>query len=285
MKPAGNRLIRWIRSLIIAVAVSIAFWTLVIMIFEEKFIFFPAVYPQGIYESEQRALQPEDHWFTTEDSVKLHGWLLRSKDAVGTLLMFHGNAGNLSHRGEILRRLRLTGFNVFIFDYRGYGKSEGSPTEEGVYADGRAAMQYVMSLAGVELKSLFFLGSSLGGAVAVDVATHQLPVGMILESTFSSAQDVAAHAYPFLPNRFLLRTRFDSESKIRNLHVPLLFFHGTDDSVIPHRLGRKLFDAANSPKQFIDIIGANHNDMFLIGGETYLRQIRAFCLQLSNSLP
>ncbi len=284
MKPAGRTLIRWVRSLTIALVVSIVFWTLAIMIFEEKFIFFPAVYPEGMYESEGRALQPEDHWFTTEDGLNLHGWFLRSKDSLGTILMFHGNAGNLSHRGEILRRLRSTGLNVFIFDYRGYGKSGGSPNEEGVYADGRAAAQYIKGIAGVNHRRLFYLGSSLGGAVAIDVATHQSPAGMILESTFSSAKDVAASAYPFLPARYLLRTHFDSESKIRTLHIPLLFFHGTDDSIIPYRLGRKLFEAANPPKQFIDIPGAGHNDMFWVGGSAYLNQIRAFCLQTTDTL-
>jgi len=285
MNHAPRKTVQWLRSVLIAVAVSVVFWTLVIMIFEEQFIFFPAVYPDGVYEAEQRALRPEDHWFKTEDDVQLHGWFLRSPDASGTILLFHGNAGNLSHRGEILRRLHSTGLNVFIFDYRGYGRSEGTPDEEGVYADGRAAVRYVKTLAGINSRQLFFLGSSLGGAVAIDVATDHPPIGLILESTFSSARDVASSAYPFLPVQFLLRTRFESESKIRDLHIPLLFFHGTDDAVIPYRLGRKLFDAANPPKQFVDIPGAGHNDVFLVGGSNYLEQIRIFCLQSSHASP
>jgi hypothetical protein len=264
--------------MIIAIVVSLVFWTLVIMIFEEQFIFFPAVYPEGNYEAEERALHPEDHWFETEDKVRLHGWFLPSADAVGTIILFHGNAGNLSHRGEILRRFRSSGFNVFIFDYRGYGKSKGSPTETGVYADARAAVRYVTDLAGVNSRRLFYHGSSLGGAVAIDAALYQQPTAMILESTFSSARDVAASAYPFLPLQFLLRAKFDSDSKIRTLHVPVLFFHGTEDSIIPYRLGRRLFDAANPPKQFIDIPGADHNNLFLVGGNGYLEQIRTFCL-------
>lgn len=278
MNRSPKRLVRWLRPIVVAIVVSLVFWTLIIMIFEEQFIFFPAVYPEGNYEAEERALRPEDHWFETEDAVKLHGWYLRSADSLGTLVLFHGNAGNLSHRGEILRRLRSTGFNVFIFDYRGYGKSEGSPTESGVYADSRAAVRYVKGLTGVDSHRLFYLGSSLGGAAAIDAASHQPPTAMILESTFSSARDVAASAYPFLPVQFLLRTRFDSDSKIQTLHVPLLFFHGTEDSIIPYRLGRKLFDAANPPKQFIDIPGADHNNLFLVGGSSYLEQIRTFCL-------
>ena len=283
MKPAARKLAKWFRAILTAVVVSLVFWTVILMIFEEQFIFFPAVYPDGIYEAEQRALHPEDHWFKTEDNVQLHGWFLRSPDTLGTIILFHGNAGNLSHRGEILRRLRASGFDVFIFDYRGYGRSEGSPTEAGVYTDGHAAVRYVRSLSHVDSRRLFFFGSSLGGAVAIHVAADQPPIGLILESTFSSARDVAASAYPFLPVQFFLRTRFDAELKIRSLHIPLLFFHGTDDSIIPYRLGRKLFDAANPPKQFVDVPGAGHNDVFLIGSNSYLEQIRTFCLESSRA--
>lgn len=283
MNRSPKRLLRRLQPMIIAIVVSLIFWTLVIMIFEEQFIFFPTVYPEGNYEAEERALRPEDHWFETEDEVRLHGWFLPSADTVGTIILFHGNAGNLSHRGEILRRLHASGFDVFIFDYRGYGRSEGSPTETGVYADARAAVRYVTDLAGVNPRRLFYHGSSLGGAVAIDAALYQQPTAMILESTFSSARDVAASAYPFLPIQFLLRTRFDSDSKIQTLHVPVLFFHGTEDSIIPYRLGRKLFDAANPPKQFIDIPGADHNNLFLVGGNGYLEQIRTFCLNSAQA--
>ncbi|MBI2619775.1 MAG: alpha/beta hydrolase [Ignavibacteriales bacterium] len=263
-------------SLAIAGVVAILFWSVVLMIFEEKFIYFPAVYPDGVYESEARALQPEDHWFTTDDGVKLHAWSLRSDSAAPTVIHFHGNAGNLSHRGEILRRLHASGFNVFIFDYRGYGKSEGSPDEEGVYKDGLAAFDYVSGLSGIDRSSIVLFGTSLGGAVAVEVAARKKPVALILESTFSSARDVAAAAYPYLPARWLLRTKFDSESKIRSLTIPLLFIHGTDDSIIPFELGRKLYEAANEPKEFYTVEGADHNNVFLIGGREHQRRIKEF---------
>ncbi len=263
-------------SLVIAGVVAIFFWSVVLMIFEEKFIFFPTVYPGGVYESEGRVLQPEDHWFTTEDGVKLHAWFVRADSSAPTLIHFHGNAGNLSHRGEIVRRLKNSGFNVFIFDYRGYGRSEGSPDEEGVYKDGHAAFDYVGQLPGVDRSSLVLSGTSLGGAVAVDVALHRNPAAMILESTFSSARDVAAAAYPFLPAQFFLRTKFDSEAKIRSITIPLLFIHGTDDSIIPIELGRKLYEAANEPKEFYEVRGADHNDVFLVGGSERNERIRKF---------
>lgn len=270
---------QWALAITIAAVTALLFWTLVLMMFEEKFIFFPAVYPEGLYKEEARVLHPEDHFFTTEEGLRLHGWFVPSEDSLGTILLFHGNAGNLSHRGEILRRFRSAGFHVFIFDYRGYGRSEGSPDESGVYADGRAAAAYVKNLPGVDSNRVVFCGVSLGGAVAVDVATHSTPAAMILESTFSSARDVAAHAYPFLPAQYFLRTKFDSESKIGSIHVPLLFFHGTDDSIIPIDLGRKLFDAANEPKFFEEVPGAGHNNLIIIGGNTYQARINAFLLQ------
>lgn len=271
-------ILRFLRSVLIAIVVALVFWTIIVMIFEEKFIFFPTVYPGGLYEAEAKYLGPEDHWFTAEDGVRLHAWLVRADSAIGTLLLFHGNAGNLSHRAELLRRHRASGFNAFIFDYRGYGRSEGSPTEAGVYKDGLAAYDYLTRLSGIDSSRIILFGTSLGGAVAVEVAVHRKPAAMILESTFSSAADVAKSVYPFLPARFLLRTRFDSEEKIRSVRIPLLFMHGDHDSVIPFRLGRKLFEAANEPKEFYVISGADHNDTFLVGGSEYQQKIRSFGL-------
>ena len=275
MKPTG-RFWSWLRSIVVATLVAALFWTVILMIFEERFIFFPAVYPEGSYVAEQQVLNPEEHTFKTPDGVTLHAWFLKAEPAVGTILFFHGNAGNLSQRGEVLRRLRSAGFNVFIFDYRGYGKSEGSPTEAGVYIDGLAAIEYLSSLSRIDSSRILYYGSSLGGAVAVDVATHRQPAGLILVSTFSSARDVAREAYPFLPIFLVLRSRFDSESKIETLHCPLLSFHGSDDTIIPIDLGRKLFEAAPQPKEFHEVRGAGHNDLFLVSGQDFLDRIKAF---------
>lgn len=250
------------------------------MIFEEKFIFFPSSYPDGFYDPEGSILKAEDHWFAAEDGTKLHSWFVRHDKAIGTLLLFHGNAGNLSHRAEVIRRHRQSGFNVFIFDYRGYGRSEGTPTETGVYNDGRAAYDYLIKVPGVDSTRLILFGTSLGGAVAVDVALHRKPAAMILESTFSSARDVAKVAYPFLPIRFILRSELDSESKIRSISVPLLFLHGVRDSIIPIGLGRKLFQAANEPKTFYEIELADHNDTYFVGGREYQERIRSFALEV-----
>lgn len=254
------------------------------MIFEEQFIFFPSVYPSGNYEDARQERNLEDCWFTAGDGVKLHGWFARADKPIATLVMAHGNAGNLSHRLPIIKALRDIGLNVFMFDYRGYGRSEGSPSEPGVYLDGHAAFDYVAGRQDADSSSIILFGTSLGGAVAVDVALDRPAAGLILESTFSSAKDVARVAYPFLPAQFLLRTKFNSDEKIRSIRVPSLFLHGDRDSIIPLALGRKLFEAANEPKKFSVISGADHNDIFWVGGRAYLEQIRAFALGLQPTL-
>lgn len=272
--------LRFARSVLIAGIVALIFWSLIIMIFEEKFVFFPSDYSEDFYRSAAVGLNPTDHWFQSEDGTKLHAWFVRAKDPVGILLYFHGNAGNLAHRSEKLRRLRNAGLSVFIIDYRGYGRSEGTATENGVYQDARAAYDHLTTLPGIDSASIIVHGTSIGGAVAVDLAVHRPVKAMILESTFSSAADVASVAYPFLPARFMMRTRLDSESKLPSIQIPLLFLHGSDDSIIPLHLGRKLFDAAREPKTFHVIPGADHNDVFLVGGESYTTLIRDFALHI-----
>jgi fermentation-respiration switch protein FrsA (DUF1100 family) len=165
-----------------------------------------------------------------------------------------------------------------MFDYRGYGRSEGSPDEDGIYRDGRAAFDYVKSLSKVDSQSIILWGTSLGGAVAVDVAMYRKAAGLILESTFTSAKDFAAVHYPFFISRYLLRTKLNSIDKISAIHVPLLVMHGTQDGIVPIRLGRELFAAANEPKEFYEIAGADHNDTYFIGGPKYFQHVRRFVL-------
>jgi fermentation-respiration switch protein FrsA (DUF1100 family) len=268
--------LRFLKRVLIAAVAAIAFWTILLMLFEEKFIFFPSTYPDGYYDEAANVPNLEDCWFTAEDGVKLHAWYTKADSPIATLFMAHGNAGNLSHRFPIIKALRDSGFNVLMFDYRGYGRSEGSPTENGVYADARAAFDYLLTRTDIDSSSIIIFGTSLGGAIAVDLATHRPAAGLILESTFSSAKDVARVAYPFLPAQFILRSEFDSESKIRSIRIPTLFLHGDQDGVIPISLGKKLYAAANEPKTFHTIIGADHNDVFWVGGEDYLAVIRSF---------
>lgn len=285
MKRNGLRIKRFIRSVLIALVVAIAFWTIILMIFEESFIYFPYPYKEDDYLPAKQSLRADDHWFTTEDGVKLHAWFVPSQLPIATLVMSHGNAGNISHRYELLRRLQHAGFNTFIYDYRGYGLSEGKPNEEGVYRDGRAAFDAAVKIQGVDSLPIILFGTSLGGAVAIDVALHRPAAGLIVEATFTSAKDMARVLYPFLPAQFFIRSEFNSVEKIKEIHLPLLVMHGEHDNIIPNGLGKQLYFAANNPKAFYEIPGADHNNTFLVGGEKYLEWITNYTLSLRQPHP
>ena len=280
-----KRLLVVLRRIAVAGLIALLFWTVIFMIFEEKFIYFPYKYPRGVYEDARFIPKLRDCWITAEDGVKIHAWFAPADLAIATLIIAHGNAGNISHRIPVIRELQRRGFNVLMYDYRGYGQSEGSPDEEGVYKDGRAAFDFALMVPEVDRTRIILWGTSLGGAVAVDVAQHRQAAGLILESTFSSARDVARTLYPFLPVFLVLRTSFNSIEKIQKVKVPILSIHGNQDSIIPIGLGRKLFRAANGPKEFYEIPHADHNDTFLIGGDRYYETITRFAHRIFSSGP
>lgn len=282
MRTNFKKVVRFARQILIVVVVAIILWSILSMLFEKQFIFFPDKYPSGYYNESSRISDLVDCWMTTEDSVKLHGWYASSNKAIATLVIAHGNAGNISHRLELMSALQQSGFNVLMFDYRGYGRSEGSPNEDGIYKDGRAAFDYVRLLPQVDSQRIILWGTSLGGAVAADVALHRPAAGLILESTFTSIKDMAAIHYPFLPARYLLSTKLNSIDKISQVHIPVLVIHGTQDGIVPIRLGREMFAAANEPKEFYEIPNADHNDTYFVGGAHYFQRIRTFVLK---SLP
>jgi len=215
----------------------------------------------------------EDVWFPASDGLRLHGWLIPAPDARLTLLWFHGNAGNIGHRVDNIKYLhRLLRLNVFIFDYRGYGQSAGTHSdlsEEATYRDAEGALAYLRGRQDLAHTRLVYFGRSLGASIAVEAARHHPPAGLILETPFTSIKDMARVALPFLPLGSLLRTKYDSLSKIREIRVPLLILHGDRDDVVPYEQGRRLFDAANEPKTFYRIRGARHNDTYIVGGQPY----------------
>jgi fermentation-respiration switch protein FrsA (DUF1100 family) len=282
MQLSIKKLFSIFKQIIIAVIVAVLIWSVIAMIFEERFIFFPDKYPSGRYKESPRVPNLVDCWITAEDGVKLHGWYVSNDSAIATLVIAHGNAGNISHRLDILQALQHTGFNVLMFDYRGYGRSDGSPSEDGTYKDGRAAFDYVQGLPNIDPYRIIIWGTSLGGAVAVDIATQRQAAGLILESTFTSAKDLAAIHYPFLPARYFIRTKLNSIDKIANIHIPLLVIHGTKDELVPMHLGKKLFAAANEPKEFYEIFNADHNNTFFIDKANYLNRVREFVVRCTS---
>ncbi|MDY0093657.1 MAG: alpha/beta hydrolase [Candidatus Vecturithrix sp.] len=265
---------------------GIALLLLVIIIFvvirfaEQKMIFFPTVFPGGYWDTSFFPGQIEDCSFRAEDGVVLHGWFAHAISSNirprRTLLFFHGNAGNITHRQTNIAYLIQRGLNVFIFDYRGYGKSEGKPSEQGVYADAVAAYEYLAARKDVQPEHIMFFGRSLGGAVAIELATRKPCEKLIVESTFTSIQDMAREIVGPIPVHFLLRSRFDSLSKIGTIHTPLLIIHGNQDTIIPFEHGKRLFAAANVPKFFYEIQGADHNNTYELGGTAYFNRLTTF---------
>ncbi len=256
-RPKPTRARYWIR-LATLIVVGTLLLLVVMMAFEDSLIYFPSVYPDGFWNP--REFDFEDAWFEASDGTKLHGWYVPHASPRAVILFAHGNAGNLSHRAEILEGLHALGVSVLIFDYRGYGRSAGSPTEEGILADARAARRWLGRRAGVDEGQIVLLGESLGGAVMVDLAANDGAAALVLLNTFSSLADVAAFHYPWLPVKLLMRTRLDSVSKIGSFHGPLLQIHGDADTIIPLALAERVFAAANAPKEFVKIRGGDHND-------------------------
>jgi fermentation-respiration switch protein FrsA (DUF1100 family) len=214
-------------------------------------------------------------YFTTEDDIKLHGWFLPAQQPRKTLLFFHGNAGNISHRLTSLAIFNSLKLNVFIFDYRGYGRSTGKPSEQGLYRDAQAALDYLQKSRGLSLKEMVFFGRSLGGAVATWLAVQHPPHALIIESSFTSIPDLAAELYPFIPVRWLARLRYDTQSHLKALCSPLLIIHSSNDEIVPFAHGQSLFRTAQGAKQFLEIDG-DHNSGYLTSGQKYVETLKGF---------
>ncbi len=250
---------------------------------ERYFIYFPERDLEA--DPSQFGLAYEEVTFIASDGVRLHGWFVPGQRRV-TFLWLHGNAGNISHRLDNLKLLHnKLGVSVFLFDYRGYGRSQGRPSEQGTYLDAEAALRYIGSREDGSSERVIYFGRSLGAAVAAEMAIHHLPDGLILESAFPSVPYMARRAYPFFPIWPFLRTRYDTQAKIATVDAPVLMLHGEKDDIVPIEAGRQLFDAAKEPKQFYTIHGAGHNDTYRVGGEDYFDALRSFVERLGRESP
>lgn len=217
----------------------------------------------------------------TEDGVRLHGWHIPAVSTRGTLLFFHGNAGNISHRLDSIRIFHKLNLSVFIFDYRGYGRSEGSPSEAGTQSDARAAWRFLIEERGIAPGKIILFGRSLGAAVAAQLATQTQPGALIIESAFTSVPDVAAEIYWWLPVRWLTRFDYATRDYVAQGQGPVLVVHSPEDEIIPYRHGEAIFTAAHAPKEMLRLRGG-HNDGFLLSGEHYVQGLDGF---LSRNLP
>jgi pimeloyl-ACP methyl ester carboxylesterase len=213
--------------------------------------------------------------FDTADGLRLNGWYVPRAGARYLLMFFHGNTRNISHCLDSVLLFHRLGFNVFLFDYRGYGRSEGEPSEQGTYADAEAAWRYLASQRGAEPGSTVMLGRSLGAAIASWLAARRPPRLLVLESTFTSLPEVAAERYPWLPARLLARHHYPVARHLPRIHCPVLILHSREDEVIGFHHGTRLYEAANPPKEFLEIAG-RHYDGYRTSGARYADGLAAF---------
>lgn len=247
---------------------------LLVFFFQRSFIYFPSRWDE---RAASRANPGYDEVrIRTADGETLHGWLKRREGAPWTVVIFHGNAGNLEGHEAVMSPFRALDLQVLLFDYRGYGLSTGKPTQVGLLRDGEAVVSYVERDLRVPLDRIVYFGNSLGTGVAVLLAARQPPGRLILESGFDSLAAVARRHYPYLPVGLLLRDRFDAGAVIGDLRCPMLFFHPGEDEIIPVARGRSLFERAREPKRFVTIPGAHHNDPPDSFPPLYLDAIREF---------
>jgi len=246
-------------------------------IFEHKLIFFPD-YPARLEgDWHPRTLPVEDVWLTASDGTKLYAWWIPNQQAKFTFLAFHGNASNIANRATTYEFLRSVPANVFALEYRGYGQSEGKPSEAGIYQDAEAAYQYLVNTKAVDPKTIVSFGQSLGTTVATHLAAHREVGGVILEAPFPSASRVATHFYPFLPGvSLLVYSQFNTRARLKEINAPLLVVHCTQDPVIPFQLGQETYNAANQPKTFLQINNVCHEEASLIAPERYRAALNEF---------
>jgi hypothetical protein len=269
----------------LAVAGGVGLLDLVRRRFQHRQIFVPDRYPNGIWNPSSFGLEVEDVWFLSEDGVELHGWWMRHAKSRGAVLYCHGNAGNISNRIGVYRHLQRMALDILAFDYRGYGRSAGEPSESGVYMDARAAYDHLHGALGQAPERILIFGHSLGGAVGIDLAGHRQAAGLVAQSTFTTVREMARVRFPSVPLHLVASNQFRSLRKVESLNLPKLFIHGTADETIPLALGRKLYEHAAEPKEWYEVPHAGHNDVYRFGGFRYLWRLRRFtnrCLKAAR---
>ena len=269
------------RTLFVFIALALVLYigfSLMLYLLQNRLVFLPHMPGRELDATPAAAgLDYEDATIDTADGERLHGWYVPAQGARGTVLFFHGNAGNISHRLESLQIFNRLGLSVLIVDYRGYGRSSGTPGEEGTYRDAEAAWKYLVSTRGIPPGRIVIFGRSLGGAVGAWLASRPdvRPAGVVIESCFSSGLDMGRRLYPVLPVRLITRIGYPVTDYVQAIDAPLMVVHSRDDEIIPFDMGRAIFDAAREPKTFLEI-GGDHNAGFWISRERYVPTLDTF---------
>jgi fermentation-respiration switch protein FrsA (DUF1100 family) len=242
---------------------------------DQMFVYHPVPWIERDWARVSR-LPLEDVWLHAGDGTKLFGWYVEAKGASGVVLWCHGNAGNIIHRLGNLAELYRIGVSVFLFDYRGYGRSEGKPSEQGLYQDAFASYDYLRKTRGIRSERVVLFGRSLGAAVAGTLAVERPVAGLILESCFPSIEAIAKDQSFGLPAHWLLQSRFPLIDRLKQIRAPILFVHGDRDDIVPLHLGRQVYEAAPMPKSFYLVEGADHNNLYVVGGQPYFLRLKRF---------
>ncbi len=260
-------------TLAITVAAVYAAILVLVFLFQSHLVYFPM---RVIEETPAaRGLAFEAVQLRASDGTRLGAWLIPADAPKGVVLVCHGNAGNISHRLDLAIFFRKLGLSTLLFDYRGYGESEGRPTERGTYLDAEAAWDFLVTERKVPPGQIVVFGESLGGAVAAWLAKDRQPGALVLQSTFTSLPDLGARLYPWLPVRLMSRFGYNTLEYVRQAKCPVLVMHSRSDEIVPFSHGAKLFEAASEPKELIELAGS-HNDGFLLSGQASLDALAAF---------
>ena len=248
---------------------------LLVFVFQPRLVYFPQVERDLAVTPRAIGLGYEDVSLQTTDGVVLHSWWVPARQPRGAVLLMHGNAGNISHRLGYLTMFNRLGYSVLLFDYRGYGKSSGSPGEAGTYRDAEAAWRHLTESRQFAARDIVIVGESLGGGVATWLAEQHPPRALVLASTFTSVPDLGARVYPWLPVRLLARIEYGNLSRIGKIEAPVMIAHSRHDEIIPYAHGEALFAAAREPRQFLELSGG-HNDGFLFMRDDWIAAVGAF---------
>jgi pimeloyl-ACP methyl ester carboxylesterase len=271
----SNAIARTLLNVLMLGGVLYAGLVLLVYVFQARLLYFPDVGRSVLATPLAVGLDYEDAWLDAGQNVRVHGWFVPRREAKGTILLLHGNAGSIALRLDWLKMFHELGYTTFIIDYRGYGRSSGTPSEQGTYDDALAAWRYLTTLKGVAPRDIVVVGDSLGGAIAAWLAARVDARALILQSTFTSVPDVAADVYQFLPVRLISRFGYNTLDYVKQIRAPILIAHSPHDEVIGYHHGRALFDAADAPKQFLELSGG-HNDAYLFLRREWVDSLAAF---------
>lgn len=275
-RMGNSSLVAWL----VAAALGYALVCGVIWLVQDRLLFLPDVPGRALAATPaSQGLHHDDVAVTTADGVRLHGWWVPVQGARLTIAHFHGNAGNIGDRLELLGLLHALGANVLLFDYRGYGRSDGAPGEAGLYQDAEAVWAYLTGTLGLPPAAIVLHGQSMGAAPAAWLAARRAPRALVVESAFTSVPDMAAKVYPWLPGRYLSRLQLDTRAAIARAPCPVLVIHSRGDEIVPYAMGEALFAAAPQPKTLLTLDGT-HNDGFWVSRDAYLRGWHDFLARL-----